>query len=404
MDFLIASRRDRPGDDPIFSLNAEAKARAAAGEDIVNATIGTLLDDGGKFAVMSAVMEAFGELDAALISAYAPISGRPEFLSAVTEDLLGAAGVSDQVVAVATPGGSGALRMAIDNFTEPGQQVLTSSYYWPPYKTLATEAGRQLATFNMFAEDGTCDVAALATSLDELIESQGRVLLFLNTPCHNPTGYSLDQKEWDGVVDVIAARAARAPITLLVDVAYGYYQPTGLQLAIDNALRLVGDALVLFAWSASKSFAQYGMRIGACLAVSRDDAERKRIANALTFSCRGLWSNCNAGGMSAIARVLTDPQYRGRVIEQRAELSTMLARRVACWNELARAKRLPYPRYDGGFFTTVFCDDAPAVCARMRKRGIFVVPTSGAIRVALCSINEAQVGRVVDALAEELNP
>ena len=402
MDFLIASRRDRPGDDPIFSLNAQAKKRAAAGEDIVNATIGTLLGDDGKFAVMTAVMEAFGELQAPLISAYAPISGRPEFLSAVVDDLLGPSGLSDQVAAIATPGGSGALRVAIDNFTEHGQTVLTSSYYWPPYMTLATEAGRQLATFNMFTQDGTFDVAALAVALDEHIESQGRVLLFLNTPCHNPTGYSLDQKEWDGIVEVINARADRAPITVLLDIAYGYYQPAGMQLAIDNAVHLAGKSLVLFAWSASKAFAQYGMRIGACLAVTPDEAERKRIANALTFSCRGTWSNCNAGGMSVIARVLTEPDYRTRVIEQRVELSNMLSRRVACWNELASAKGIRFPRYDGGFFTTVFCDDSASVCARLREQGIYLVPTFGAIRVALCSINERQIGRIVDALAGEL--
>ena len=33
------------GDDPIFALNAEASRRIRAGEDIVNSTLGALLDD-----------------------------------------------------------------------------------------------------------------------------------------------------------------------------------------------------------------------------------------------------------------------------------------------------------------------------------------------------------------------
>ena len=41
---LVPGRRGRPADDPIFALNAEANARKAKGESIVNATLGALLD------------------------------------------------------------------------------------------------------------------------------------------------------------------------------------------------------------------------------------------------------------------------------------------------------------------------------------------------------------------------
>ena len=60
------------------------------------------------------------------------------------------------------PGGTGALRHAIANFLEPGQQLLTSSFFWGPYKTLADEADRGLATFRMFTEDGALVVSECA--------------------------------------------------------------------------------------------------------------------------------------------------------------------------------------------------------------------------------------------------
>ena len=118
----------------------------------------------------------------------------------------------------------------------------------------------------------------------------------------------------------------------------------------------------------------------------------------MTYSCRGLWSNCNAGGMAAITRILTEPELRERVAAERADFVEMLGRRVACWNEHASAAGLRYPRYDGGFFTTVFCDDAHDVAARLRERGIFLVLNSGALRVAVCAVNEAQIERIVPAL------
>src|ERR1700691_2106549 len=95
-------------------------------------------------------------------------------------------------IAVATPGGTGALRHAIANFLEPGQALLTSSYYWGPYQTLCDEADRKVATFRMFAPPapgegggGGLDVEALDRALVAQLESQRRALVFLNDPCNN---------------------------------------------------------------------------------------------------------------------------------------------------------------------------------------------------------------------------
>lgn len=403
MDYLIPSRRQRSGDDPIFTLNAEAKARLAKGEDIVNATIGSLLTDDGRLAVMPTVVEALASVPADVGAAYAPIAGRRDFRDAVVADLLGPYGMADAGVCVATPGGSGALRMAMDDFLDHGQKVLTSSHFWGPYGTLAEESGHKLDTFNNFDADGRFDVAALDAKLAEVLAEQGRALLILNTPCHNPTGYSLDAREWEGVVEVLEKHASTGPIVLLIDIAYAYYAEAGLEVAMSAAKRLADTVQVLFAWSASKSFAQYGLRIGSLVAVVNDDEARNRVDNAFTYSCRGLWSNCNALGQAAIAKILTSEKLNQQVTQERAQLVTMLAKRVEHWNSLASGTVITYPRYRGGFFTTVFTDDAQARAAELRKRGIFVVPMRGAMRVAMCSVNNEQIDRIVSALLEVLS-
>jgi len=289
--------------------------------------------------------------------------------------------------------------MAMDDFLEPGQTVLTGSFYWGPYETLADESGRKLTTFNMFGEDGRFDTTALDASMGELMTEQGRCLLILNTPCHNPTGYSLDGNEWKAASEVLRKHAKSGPVIVLLDVAYAYYAPEALQEAVSALADLADELLVLFAWSASKSFAQYGLRVGALVASVPDATQRVQINNAITFSCRGLWSNCNAGGQAGITRVLTDPVLSQQVKTEREALVEMLAKRVSTWNELAGPKeRIVYPRYQGGFFTTVFCDDPPAKAAALREKGIYVIPTRGALRVAMCAVNEGQVGRIVDGL------
>jgi len=399
---VIASHQSRPSDDPIFALNREANERRAKGETIVNATVGALLDDEGRLAVLPTAARAVHEVPAEEWAAYAPISGTPAFLQAVTLDLLGSqANLRDIAVASATPGGSGALRQAIANFLEPGQALLTTSFYWGPYQTLADESERRIETFPMFdASSRELDVAALERALVRQIQAQGRVLLFLNDPCHNPTGYSMHADEWRKVVACLLAHADEAPITLLVDCAYFAYNAADPRAFLKELVPLAGRVMLSFAWSASKTFTHYGLRVGALVACTPDDKERTTTEAALSYTSRGTWSNCTRGGQVAITRLISDPALAAACDAERAKLKSMLRARVDAWNRLARPRGLDYPRYDGGFFVTVFHEAAVEKAAQMKRAGVFVVPQKGALRVALCGVAERDVPRLVDSLAE----
>jgi aromatic-amino-acid transaminase len=397
---VIPSHQARPSDDPIFGLNKEATLRRERGEHVVNATLGTLLHDDGRIAVLPTAARAVHDVPADEWAAYAPIAGSPAFLRAVMDDLFaGEPELRAAACAVATPGGTGALRHAIANFLEPGQALLTSGYFWAPYQTLADEADRKVATFSMFASDGL-DLAALDRAVAEQVKTQGRVLLFLNDPCHNPTGYSMRAEEWHAVVERLLAHASAAPVTLLIDMAYAAYGARDMRGVLAELKPLVGKVALLFAWSASKTYTHYGLRVGALVACAGEgEREREKTEAALVYSCRGTWSNCTRGGQAAIARLLTDEKLRAACDAERAGLRDLLLRRVGRFNELAQRQKLAYPRYEGGFFVSIFREDALAKAAAMKDKGVFVVPSKGALRVALCSVAEADIPRLVDALA-----
>jgi aromatic-amino-acid transaminase len=164
---------------------------------------------------------------------------------------------------------------------------------------------------------------------------------------------------------------------------------------------------ILFAWSASKTFTHYGLRVGALVACIADETERKLTENAFSYSSRGTWSNCSRGGQAAIARLLTEKALADACDKERDGLKGLLRARVDAFNAAAGARGLIYPRYEGGFFVTVFHDDPIAKAAAMKEKGVFVVPQRapageqgrGALRVALCSVAERDVGRLVEALA-----
>ena len=399
---VIPSHQGRPSDDPIFALNKEATERKARGESVVNATVGALLGDDGKLAILPTAARVVHEVSAEEWATYAPIAGSPDFLGAVIDDLFAnEPAMKACAVGAATPGGTGALRHAIANYLEPGQSLLTTSYFWGPYQTLCDEGERKISTFVMFDAKGGLDVDALDKALTKQIAEQKRVLLFLNDPCHNPTGYSMRPEEWRAVVASLVKHAEEAPITLLVDMAYFAYGAAKEPRAFLAELRpLLGKVGLLFAWSASKTYTHYGLRVGALIACEPDPAARASTQAALSYSCRGTWSNCTRGGMRAITRLLKEPELAKACDAERAELKKLLDARVATFNVHASAAKLKYPRYEGGFFVTVFADDAMERAVRMKESGVFVVPSKTSLRVALCSVAEKDVERLVASLAK----
>ncbi len=402
MSHLIPAVESCPGDDPIFALNTEAQDRAATGERVVNASIGALMENDGRLAVLPTVAEAFRLVDPTRAAAYAPIAGDPPFLKAVVNDVFGDGPMAAHATAVATAGGTGAIHHAIINFLEPGQALLTTSYFWGPYRIIATHTRRRVETFGMLDESGHLDLAAFEQALGGLLEAQGRALVVFNFPCHNPTGYTLDPEEWRGVADILARAGKRGPVTLLLDLAYARYGAAGSDRWTEYLEPAAEHCNLLVAWSASKSFAQYGSRVGALIAVVRDDEEREAVGNALSFSCRGTWSNCNHLGLLAITSLLTDPDLKARADADRSRLIDLLGERVTVFNREATRVGLRFPRYEGGFFVSIFTEDAKATSAAAKREGVFVVPLDGAVRVALCSTRTADVPHLVAVLARSI--
>ena len=388
------------GDDPIFALSREVAARRAAGDSCVDATLGVLVDDSGALSVMPTVAQVVRELNPADWAAYASTVGLDAFSEAVIEDALAHwPELRKRALALATPGATGAIRTAFAAFLERGQACLSSSLCWSTYPIIAEAAQRKLVTFSMFRPaDLRFDTAAFERTLTSVIDTQGRALVLLNDPCHNPTGYSMSAADWAAVAEVLRSASARAPVTVLLDAVYSAFTPEGLNLALSALEPLAHQLLIAIAWSASKSFTSYGMRAGALLVVP-PPSERTRIRDTLACQCCGTWANCNRGALVSITRLLTEPALREGVARDRAEVMALLAKRSDIFTRLADVADLHRPDYKGGFFTSVFVDHPDALAARLRGEGVYVVPMKGAVRIAFSALRTSDVPQLVERLA-----
>lgn len=400
---LIPTRRAFPGDDPIFALNAEAQARKAGGETILNATVGALLDDSGQLVVHDSVLDLWRKLTTLEVAPYAPIAGDPAFLLALVQrhwHLLTSAGA-----ACATPGGSGALALSLRNFLEPGQTLLTTAPFWGPYATLAGENGMELATAPWPAAGEPLDGAAWEQALGALAAAQSRILLWLNDPCHNPTGRSLSAAD-RGVLKALLRRTAeRVPITLLLDFAYLDYtrEPESVAAALADYAELGAEGRVLVgaSLSISKSMTLYGARCGA---LAFPWCQEPALQAALTQSCRGTWSNCARAPQALVVRLAKDGKAQARLAAEHRHWSEVLAARAQALDEALVAQGLAPLQWQGGFFVTAAAPDPDSACATLKTQGVYTVPLPEGLRLGLCGMRAGDAPQLARALRGVLVP
>ena len=401
--FAEENGRTIPLEDKIFGISRLAKERIKTdGRDaVIDGTIGSLLDDSGKLAILSSVMEVLRDLAPEEYADYAPIGGTPDFRVAVKKAAFGSYEPKCFTEAVATPGGTGALRNTIANFSKPGDKILTTDWFWAPYGTIAGEQGRGLVTFTLFDEKGGFNIESFKTKVNELMEAQGRLVIFMNTPAHNPTGYSLSLADWDGVVEVMkAAATGERKITLLVDAAYIDFagDEEEYRKFLPKLDGLPENILPIIAYSLSKTFTLYGMRCGAMICMTPSNEIAQEFKRVSEYSARGSWSNSTRAAQTVLAKIYADPALLKKVDEERAGYRDMLLARGRAFEAAAKEVGLEILPFDAGFFASIPCSNPEKAGELLQKEGIFIVPLAKGLRVSIASVSEEKCKKIPAAV------
>ena len=411
MIFAKENGRVIPMEDKIFGISnrAKAKIQEAGKENVVNGVIGALMDDEGDLIVLDSVKKVFASLDAGEYAPYAPIRGIPEFRDAVKKAAFGSYEPKGFTEVCATPGGTGAVRNTVADFSAPGEKVLVADWFWAPYKNVCQEIGRELRTFNFINEEGGLDVADLKKNILEILTGQDSLVIILNTPAHNPTGYSITLDEWQKIKTVFEELPKDKHVTLLVDAAYIDF--AGDEEEYRRFLPILEEmpenVLPIMGYSASKTFTMYGMRCGAMICLAKTAEVADEFRRITEFSARASWSNCNRAPQTIIAKIYSDPELKARVDEERAGFRNMLLRRGKAFEEEARNIGLKIVPFDAGFFVSIPMPNSDEVAKELEKEGIFLVPLAKGLRVSVASVPEdkcrilpAKIKAVMDKLAK----
>ena len=391
--------------DNIFSAAAESnKAAAKYGkENVVNATIGAILDDQEKLVCLPIIEKMWHQIPMLEVINYAPIAGLPEYLEAAINLTFADNKPDAYIKAIATPGGTGVLHHTIWNYTEMGDTVLTTDWYWGPYKVLCQEAMRKLDTFALFNEQGGFNQVSFESKVKELLAKQNNLVVILNTPGHNPTGYSLTNEEWDGVLNCLKELATDQTkrIVPLIDVAYLDY--AGEKNAVRAFMKKLGglpeNIMPILGFSMSKGHTMYGQRTGAMIGVSSSQKIIQEFEDINQYSSRATWSNINRGCMRLLATIAADSSLQTQLEQEREGYYRMIRDRAAIFTNEAAIANLTMLPYVAGFFITVPAKNPDAACNKLHESNIFAVPLAKGIRFAVCAVPTHKMSGIAEKFA-----
>lgn len=388
------------GDDTILALNLEAKARKNNGEDIINASIGTLFDEHSSFLTSPLVDKELNEALTKETRGYPLVSGGNEFKEGILKWLL-----LDKyqefkenfyTSVIATPGGTGAVALALRNYTEIGQKVLIPSLGWSNYESLIHQVEAIPTYYNLFNEDNKFDISSFKTSCIDVLKHNNRLFVIINDPCHNPTGYTLSKDELTEIVNFLNELGKNSPVILCMDIAYFDFCNLERSRLFFNLLNNLNNLfLPLICFSASKTFSIYGLRLGALIGISQNQEAIIDFEESSLSVARAIWSCTNSHAIKAITNILNDDEKRKSLLLELTKERKMLQERGDLFVKMAKENNIiTYPYY-AGFFVTAIKDNAKKECEKLKEKGIYALPLKNKyIRIALSCISKKEVREI----------
>jgi aspartate aminotransferase len=273
----------------------------------VDLGVGVYKDASGNTPVMRAVKAAERRLvDEQTTKAYVGLAGDPAFSDAMIDLVLNGAVARERVAAVATPGGTGAIRQGLEliKLAAPDATVWISNPTWPNHPSIIKYLGMPMAEYRYF------DEATRGVDFDGMLADLGQVkagdVVLLHGCCHNPTGANLTADQLQQAISVIKNVGAMP----FVDIAYqGFGDGLDADGAATRAIAASFDN-VLIAASCSKNFGVYRERTGILMAIARNQDERDLAQQNLSYLNRQNYSFPPDHGARVVTMILTDPVLR----------------------------------------------------------------------------------------------
>lgn len=406
MSFVKDSVNKTPIVDTVFVIVDKAKAakEKVGAENVVDATIGSLYNEEGSLVALDTVFDSLKSQDNKVLAKYATsFTGNPDFNDRVYNWVLdGNSSLKHEVIA--TPGGTGAVGMVVGQCLEQGQTIILPEIAWGSYNLMAQMNNINTAYYSLFEEDHFNIESFKKTCLD-VMSKQDKLVMIINDPCHNPTGYSLSNEEWKEVVNFLNECSKTHSVVLLNDIAYidFAYGKKDAKKYFSVFDEISDNIVVVVAFSLSKSMTSYGLRCGAAIIMAQNEEAVDEVKTVFEKEARATWSNINNGAMAMFVDVVDN--HLDAYDKERNYYVDLLKQRSDIFVKEASEVGLKHYPYKEGFFVTLSMDNETRdkFHDALMDKHIYTVKVNKGIRVAVCSLSLDKVKGLAKKMKEILD-
>lgn len=363
-------------------------------EDKIDVGVGVYRDGEGRTPVLRSVREAERRLlELQHSKSYLGGAGDRRFAELLRPIVLGPHAADERIVALQTPGGCGALFLALKLIAaaNPDARVIMGTPTWQNHPPMTRGARLEIVEYRHYdSENRRVDIDSLVQALEAA--RPGDVAL-LHGCCHNPTGADLSEEQWRDVARVVAERR----LIPLIDFAYQGFGRGLEEDAFGPRLMLDNCDEVLVTQSCDKNFGVYRDRVG-CLFVKAPSAGNAgHVMTHLLQISREAWSMPPDHGAAAVHIALEDEALSA---DWRRELDSMRERINRLRRHIAGSDpRLAYIAKQFGMFSMLPLSEAQV--HRLRETDAIYMADSG--RFNLVGIADRDLDRFCTAVIEAMD-
>ncbi|MBW1615255.1 MAG: aminotransferase class I/II-fold pyridoxal phosphate-dependent enzyme [Deltaproteobacteria bacterium] len=399
----------------ILSQSAEAKEKAYK----FNATIG-IATENNKPMFINSVASAINGIDTADYLTYASSYGIPELRQRWRELLFNKNSSlfgKNISLPVATAGVTNGLSIFADMFIDKKDVIIMPSMNWGNYNMIfSVRKGANISLYDLFSDNKGFNIKGFEKKIKEEAAKNNKITVILNFP-HNPTGYSVSDKEADAIVDILykTAESGTNVIALIDDAYFGLVYEEGI-LKESLFARLSGlhkNILAVKADGATKEEFVWGLRVGfvtyGCKELDDDYSELYEALEKKTAgSIRGAISNASHLSQRLVLNLLNSPTHAA----EKEEKFNILKKRALKIKEVLKSSRYSkkfeaFPFNSGYFMCIKLKSDITAESLRqalLSKYGVGLIAVGEKnLRVAFSSINEEDIPELFDIILKCIN-
>lgn len=376
----------------ILKISKDAREAKKLYNDVIDASIGMFFDEDKSIGGMPSVSKAIRTLTDDQVLPYPSVDGGPTFKKNLISWVLGKYEEDIKktmyVDACATPGGSGAIASTFSVMAKPKEYIFVSDVRWQ-YERFADRAKLNLFEHKLFDGDAF-NIQSFKERFNALCAIQHRVIVIVNDPCHNPTGYTLSLDEFNQIIDILNEKKDN-DVVFLYDVAYlEFTHEEDNRLKMSYLPKLKDHVLTVISFSGSKTFGVYGLRMGAAILLSKNqemviDAHKKYVNEA-----RGSWSATPTISIELFNH-FAKPENKKVFLKDLERLNGIVQARSTSFNEQAKEIGLITYPFRSGFYTVILTKNPDQDYLILQEHHIYAVPMNGGIRLALCSLSKSEI-------------